>query len=91
MKRPMMSISKDFAVSPRDISRAAITAKLLLASRVPLLQGGRRYGGGKKSLISDNFGTELLNFFFNDSRTQQDYPEDKSKTKGRNRRSTGHC
>lgn len=56
MKRPMMSISKDFAVSPRDISRAAITARLLLTSNVPLLQGGRQCG---KETFKRQFGTQL--------------------------------
>lgn len=52
MKRPMMSISKDFAVSPKDSSRAAITAKLLFISKVPFLQSGTEDDWKKKDSLS---------------------------------------
>lgn len=65
MKRPMMSISKDRAFSPRANKRAAITAKPLFKSKVPFLnretEGERSRSGrreefriatGKKNLQS---------------------------------------
>lgn len=42
MSRPMMSISKDLDISPRDRSTAAITAKLLFSNKVPFLKSVRK-------------------------------------------------
>lgn len=59
MSRPMMSISKDLAVSPRDSSRTAITAKTLFSSKVPFLESRKKYGWKKKRKLEQRTSSTL--------------------------------